>query len=116
MYCAIPSIFLEPGFNMQQFKLTVTPIPVKRLELIQTLQTLLELFRPYCEEISLTELKKLIIITGTVKDVGHLRKMADSKEFKVLNGALSLLAERTDFNLKGDRQIVQDHPLPSSRF
>ena len=91
---------------MQHFKLAITPIPVKRLELIQTLESLLELCRIYCEEIKLTESKRQIIITGMVNDKGQLKQIAGSKEFEILNGALTLLSVKTEFQLKAIRDSI----------
>lgn len=77
----------------------------KRLELIQTLESLLQLYQPYCKEINLKESKRMIFITGTVKDMRQLKKITDSKEYEVFTGALSLLAVKTEFNIVANREI-----------
>jgi hypothetical protein len=47
----------------------------------------------------------MIFITGTVKDMQQLKKITDSKEFEVFNGALSILAIKTEFNIVGNREL-----------
>jgi hypothetical protein len=89
---------------MHHFKIAVTPIASKRLELIQTMESLLQLYRPFCEDINLKESQRMIFITGTVKDMQQLKKITDSKEFEVFNGALSILAIKTEFNIVGNRE------------
>jgi hypothetical protein len=99
---------------MHQFKISITPIHDKRLELFQTLESLMTLYRPYCEDLSLSESKKLIIISGSVIDLNQLQVLVESKEYDVLTGALSLLAAKTDFQLKGIHDIIQFEKLQKS--
>jgi hypothetical protein len=92
---------------MHQFKISITPIHAKRFELFQTLESLMSLYRPYCEDISLSESKRLIIILGKVNDLNQLQVLVESKEYEVLTGALSLLAAKTDFQIKGIHDMIQ---------
>ena len=101
--------------SLQQLKFTVTPIPAKRLELLQSLESLMILFRPYFDELTISESKRMIIIEGRARDMGQLKEIIDSREFEVLSGALSMLALKTNLNIKGDADIVRyGHSIKSS--
>ena len=101
-------------FRMHHFKISITPIHAKRFELFQTLESLMSIYRPYCEDISLSESKKLIIILGKVNDLNQLQVLVESKEYEVLTGALSLLAAKTDFQIKGIHDMIQFEKLQKS--
>ena len=99
---------------MYQFKISITPIHAKRFELFQTLESLTTLYRPYCQDLHLSESKKLIIISGKVNDLIQLQALVESKEYEVLTGALSLLASKTDFQIKGIHDLLQFEKLQKS--
>jgi len=85
---------------MHQIKIIVTPIPEKRLELFQTLESLKVFFQPHCNDISIIETKKAITIAGTIEDVKQLHGLVESNEFEVLNGAIAILSVNSEIRIR----------------
>jgi hypothetical protein len=92
---------------MFKMKIIITPISAKRLELSQTLESLLIFYQPFCSHLKLDESKKLLTITAAVEDREKLKEIAESHEFSVLMGALSTLSKNTDIQIKDINTSLQ---------
>lgn len=92
---------------MFKLKIIITPISAKRLELSQTLESLLIFYQPFCSQLRLDESKKLLTISAAVEDLEKLKEITESNEFSVLMGALSTLSKNTDIQIKDINTPIQ---------
>ncbi len=87
--------------NKMILEVIISPIPRKRVELLQTFESLLENIKKLCTDCKIKETNKQIILSAEMKSEEQLQKALNSYEFRVLKGAINILASKAEILIDG---------------
>jgi hypothetical protein len=90
---------------MYQFEIITYPIPEKYKELYQTLTSLIGLLEDHECVLKIHEKNSKLLISGNIDNINRMQNIFESEEFEILSGAISILAEKSEFRIKNSKEI-----------
>ena len=85
-----------------KLEITVQPKVTKYLEFSQSLKSIIPDLRKLCDSIIVIEKSELFSIIIDFKSVSHMEEVLNSKEIRVLSGAMAVLKEKSEIIIYGD--------------